>query len=244
MVEVYPSQVRESQVHTRNLSVSHGSESVIVNVDLDVRQGEFVSIVGLSGSGKTTLLNALAGFLPSSGEIQVPGRIGVVFQDYSVFPWLTVYENIAFGLKDFRRPDEDEIVRRHLKLIQMEAQADKFPAELSGGQVQRVSIARALAPNPDVIFMDEPYGALDRYTREKMQEWLLEIWTEDQKTVLFITHDIEEAVFLSDRVLVLSDGRIDQEFQVDLARPRTEDLKFSSRFIEIKKRVLEQLRKI
>src|ERR1017187_2617506 len=184
MVEVYPSQVRESQVHTRNLSVSHGSESVIVNVDLDVRQGEFVSVVGLSGSGKTTLLNALAGFLPSSGQVEVPGRIGVVFQDYSVFPWLTVYENIAFGLKDLRCPDENEIVRRHLKLIHMESHADKYPAELSGGQVQRVSIARALAPNPDVMFMDEPYGALDRYTRAQTPGGLLESWIDGEKKAL------------------------------------------------------------
>jgi ABC-type nitrate/sulfonate/bicarbonate transport system ATPase subunit len=230
------------EISVKNLSVSYGALSVLDNIDLQVEQGEFVSLVGPSGCGKTTLLNALAGFIGSNGEIQVPGKIGVVFQDYSVFPWMTVAENIAFGLKNGQVADQADIVSRHLKLIRLEDRADRYPAELSGGQIQRVGIARALAPNPDVIFMDEPYGALDRDTRDRMQKWLLDVWNEDHKTIIFVTHDMEEALFLSDRVLIVSNKTIASEYLVPFKRPRTEELKFSQDFIAMKKMVLEAMR--
>jgi len=230
------------EITAKNLSVSYGTLLVLENIDLQVGQGEFLSLVGQSGCGKTTLLNALAGFIGASGEMHVPGKIGVVFQDYSVFPWMTVAENIAFGLTNGSRQDHNAIVASHLKLIRLEDRADRYPAELSGGQIQRVGIARALAANPDVIFMDEPYGALDRDTRERMQKWLLDVWNDQHKTIIFVTHDMEEALFLSDRILVVSNKTISREFRVPFERPRNEELKFSQEFITLKKTVLEAIR--
>ncbi|HYX28483.1 MAG TPA: ABC transporter ATP-binding protein [Pyrinomonadaceae bacterium] len=228
-------------ISIKNLCVSYGALVVLEHIDLDVANGEFVSLVGPSGCGKTTLLNALAGFIPASGQINVPHRIGIVFQDYSVFPWMTVAENIGFGLNHGNGVKSD-VVREHLRMVRLEDRADKYPAELSGGQVQRVGIARALAPKPAVVFMDEPYGALDRETRERMQKWLLEVWNEDHKTIIFVTHDMEEAIFLSDRVVVLKNKTVGAEFVIPFPRPRTEELKFSSEFIGLKKTVLCELR--
>jgi ABC-type nitrate/sulfonate/bicarbonate transport system ATPase subunit len=230
------------ELTAKNLRVSYGALLVLENINLQVEQGEFLSLVGQSGCGKTTLLNALAGFIGASGEMHVPGKVGVVFQDYSVFPWMTVAENIAFGLTNGQKQDQDEIVANHLKLIRLEDRANRYPAELSGGQIQRVGIARALAANPDVIFMDEPYGALDRDTRERMQKWLLDVWNDQHKTIIFVTHDMEEALFLSDRVLVVSNKTISGEFRVPFERPRNEELKFSQDFIALKKTVLEAMR--
>jgi NitT/TauT family transport system ATP-binding protein len=225
-------------IEVRNLTVSYKDACVLDGIHLMVRRGEFVSIIGVSGSGKTTLLNALAGFIPATGELNLPRRIGVVFQDYSVFAWMTVAQNIAFGLNNGRRTSRDEIVSQHLRMIRLEDHADHYPVQLSGGQMQRVAIARALAPNPDIILMDEPFGALDRDTRERMQAWLLAVWSEEHKTILFVTHDIEEAIFLSDRVLVLGDKRIAEEFCVGFERPRSEDIKFTPRFNELKKNIV------
>lgn len=242
MVEALTNKMSEIQIRVENLSVSYEDFCVLEGINLEVQHGEFLSLVGSSGSGKTTLLNALAGFIPAGGDIQIPGKIGVVFQDHSVFPWMTVSQNIAFGLSNGQHANKEEIVRQHLKLTRLEDRADKYPSELSGGQIQRVGIARALAPNPDVIFMDEPYGALDRDTRERMQKWLLDVWTADHKTVIFVTHDIEEAIFLSDRVLVLSNRRIGKEYNVPFDRPRNEDVKFSSDFIAMKKEIFDTMK--
>ncbi|MBL8186506.1 MAG: ABC transporter ATP-binding protein [Acidobacteria bacterium] len=233
--------MNDAQISVKNLSVAYRDAVVLKQISLDVRRGEFVSLVGPSGSGKTTLLNALAGFIPASGELHVPGKVGVVFQDYSVFPWMTVAQNIAFGLENGKKEDQDEIVRHHLKLIQLEDKGDRYPAQLSGGQVQRVGIARALAPEPEVIFMDEPYGALDRHTREKMQQWLLNVWSAEHKTIIFVTHDIDEAIFLSDRVLVLNSGKVAAEHHIPFDRPRDEDIKFSSEFIRLKKEIYDRM---
>ncbi len=231
-------------ISVRNLSVSYGAGPVLDGIDLDVREGEFLSIVGSSGSGKTTLINALAGFIPSGGEINLRGRLGVVFQDYSVFPWMTVEENIAFGLGDEKGADAATVVAQHLKLSGLEEHRHKYPAQLSGGQSQRVGIARALAPRPDVLLMDEPYGALDRDTRERMQKWLLGVWGEEHKTIIFITHDIEEAAFMSDRVVLLNRKRLTDEFHVPFARPRSEEIKFSPEFNTLKKSILDSLKGI
>jgi ABC-type nitrate/sulfonate/bicarbonate transport system ATPase subunit len=242
VVEVFANEMTMAEIVVNNLSVSYGPLSVLEGISLEVDRGEFVSLVGASGCGKTTLLNALAGFIEARGEIHVPGKVGVVFQDYSVFPWMTVAENIAFGLRDGQAKDRANIVQQHLKMVRLDDRADKYPAELSGGQVQRVGIARALAPNPDVIFMDEPYGALDRDTRDRMQNWLLDVWNEDHKTIIFVTHDMEEALFLSDRILVVANKTISREFRVPFERPRNEEVKFCPDFIAMKKKVLEVMR--
>jgi NitT/TauT family transport system ATP-binding protein len=242
VAEVRADKIEGAQINVEHLSIAYRDTVVLNDLSFEVRRGEFVSLVGSSGSGKTTLLNALAGFIPAEGEIKIPGKIGVVFQDYSVFPWMTVAQNIAFGLANGMWGNEAEIVRELLKLIQLEDKADRYPAELSGGQAQRVGIARAFAPDPDVIFMDEPYGALDGHTRVKMQQWLLEVWTARHKTVIFVTHDIDEAIFLSDRILTLSGKKIAAETIVPFQRPRTEEIKFSTDFIRLKREIYERMK--
>ena len=224
-----------TQVEVQSLSVSFGTLCVLRNVSVNVRAREFVSIVGGSGSGKTTFLNALAGFIPHTGQVRMPDRRGVVFQDHSVFPWMTVEENIAFGLEDLSPSDCRQVVQHHLQLIQMEEKRKCYPAELSGGQVQRVGIARALAPKPAVVLMDEPYAALDRPTRDKMQNWLLDVWSQEQITVVLVTHDLEEALYLSDRILLLRNGHMEDDIAITFGRPRTDDIKFSPEFIKLKK---------
>jgi len=200
--------------YTKNLSVSFRNLNIIKNVNFEVKEGEFVAIVGKSGSGKSTFLKTLAGFIPFSGSIFLPKKISLIFQQYAVFPWLTVSENISFGLENMSNKKQKDILQKHLKLAELEDKKEKYPAELSGGQIQRVALARSLAPDPDILLMDEPYGALDEYTRGKMQKWLLDIWTTHKKTVLFVTHNIEEAIFLADRVLVLNNATFQKEFQV------------------------------
>jgi NitT/TauT family transport system ATP-binding protein len=224
-------------VHVKDLGVWYGDHRVLQDVNFEVQRGEFLSIVGKSGCGKSTLLNALAGFINKKGDVQIPEHVGMVFQNYSVFPWLTVRQNIAFGLDQVCGKQRESLILSHLEMVGMSNQAEKYPAQLSGGQVQRVALARALAPNPEVILMDEPFGALDLYTREKMQNWLLDIWQEHQKTVIFVTHSIEEAIFLSDRLLILGDGQVRGEVQVPFERPRAAEMKFSVKFGELERHI-------
>jgi NitT/TauT family transport system ATP-binding protein len=228
-------------VEVQSLSVSYGPLPVLTNLSVTVRAREFVAIVGGSGSGKTTFLNALAGFIAHTGQIRMPHRLGVVFQDHSVFPWMTVEQNIAFGLNNLGEPERRAVVERHLRLIQMEEKRRCYPAELSGGQVQRVGIARALAPKPELVLMDEPYASLDRPTRDKMQSWLLNIWEQEQITILFVTHDLEEALYLSDRILILRNGHMQDDVPVPFGRPRSEDIKFSTEFIRLKRELYEAI---
>ncbi len=227
-------------IQVSNLRVQLDQHEILHGIDLALQRGEFVSLVGRSGSGKSTLLHALVGFIPSQGQVQTPQDMGIVFQNYAVFPWLTVRGNIALGLHGAKHPNQ-EIVDNHLELVGLASEAHKYPSQLSGGQTQRVALARALAPNPEVILMDEPFGALDMYTRGKMQTWLLDVWEKNQKTVLFVTHNIEEAMFLSDRVVVLGDGSVMGEHQVLFDRPRLESIKFTAEFIEQKKQILESI---
>ncbi|MFD1330685.1 ABC transporter ATP-binding protein [Methylopila musalis] len=235
-----------------------GAEEAFValsRVDLDIAKGEFLSIIGPSGCGKTTLLNLLAGFLkPSTGTVWRSGLANpapgpdrtMMFQDYALYPWMTVAENVGFGLlaKSLPRRERDEIVRHFIRLVRLQGFEDKYPDQLSGGMRQRVSIARALAPDPAVVLMDEPFGALDSLTRDEMQEELLSIWAETGKTFVLVTHSIDEAVFLSDRVIAMSakPGRIQTVLDIPLARPRRPDIRTrDADFLELKQTIFDLL---
>lgn len=213
-------------------------------VQLDIANNEFVSIVGPSGCGKSTLLYLLGGFLPlEQGEILVDGRKvtkpgpdrGIVFQHFALFPWKTVRENVTYGLELKRMPaaQRNELAQKFIDLVKLTGFEDSWPAQLSGGMRQRVAIARTLVTDPDVLLMDEPFGALDAQTRGLLQEELLAIWGMTRKTVLFVTHDVNEAVLLSDRVVVMSarPGRIKTTLDIDLPRPRTPDVTRSQQFV-------------
>ena len=211
--------------------VREGNLPALSAVDLEVAEGEFVSIVGPSGCGKSTLLYILGGFIRAdSGLIEVGGKPvtgpgtdrGVVFQEYALFPWLTVTQNIRYGLEmtGVARREREETVRRLVRTIGLEGFEHRFPRELSGGMKQRVAIARTLAYDPGILLLDEPFGALDAQTRETMQDELLRLWQATRKTVVMVTHDVNEAVYLSDRVLVMSQrpGRMVAEFTIAIDR--------------------------
>jgi len=225
-------------------------------VDLVVGDGEFVSIVGPSGCGKSTLLYIVAGFLDCEGAVSIDGRRvtgpgtdrGVVFQEQALFPWLTVRGNILYGPKARGVPTAEraEIADRLIGMIGLQGFEDRFPRELSGGMRQRVALARTLACDPSILLLDEPFGALDAQTREFMQDELLRIWHETGKTILMITHDVDEAVYLSDRVLVMSarPGRLVDAFTVDLDRSRPrEDVVLSDHFRDIRNQVWLSVRR-
>ena len=228
--------------------------NAVRDVSLDVPAGEFVSVVGPSGCGKSTILNMVAGFIPpSSGEIRVGDRSvtgpgpdrGVVFQSFALFPWKTVLENVAFGpkMRGVARPERERIAREFLDLAGLGAAAGRYPNELSGGMQQRVGVARALANEPDVLLMDEPFASVDAQTRMTLQEELTRIWQERRPTVLFITHDVPEAVFLANRVVVLSKGRVLADVEVSLPRPRRWDpLVASDDFKSLSNKVLQLVR--
>ena len=207
---------------------------VLEDVNAEVARGEFVCIVGPSGCGKSTLLNIIGGFLRcTAGQVLVEGvpvtgpdpRRIFVFQENGVFPWLNVSENIGFGLRRKEPAEKERIVRHYTEMVGLTGFETAYPAELSGGMRQRVEIARALAANPDIIYMDEPFGALDFITRLKMRADLVRIWEHERKTILFVTHDIEEAVQLADRVLIMSrrPATIQEVIEVTLPRPREMD---------------------
>lgn len=229
--------------------------TALENIDLEIESGEFVSIVGPSGCGKTTFLNLLGGFTkPTAGAVLKNNRVikapgpdrTMMFQDYALFPWLTVRENIAFGLAAKGQTAAERSARadHFIALVGLTGFADAYPAQLSGGMRQRVSIARALAPEPDAVLMDEPFAALDSLTRDKLQEELLTIWSRRRTTLVLITHNIDEAIYLSDRVVVMSKrpGRIRAILPVPLPRPR--DAKIRIRhpvFLDLKQNVSELL---
>jgi len=205
----------------------------LARVDLTIARGQFVCLIGASGCGKSTLLRIIAGFEePSSGEISVHGRAitgpasdrGMVFQEYALFPWMTVRQNIAFGPRQRGKTGKEveAIANEYIKLVGLERFSDRFPSQLSGGMKQRVAIARVLANEANILLMDEPFGALDALTREQLQYELLQIWARTGVTVLFVTHSVEEATLLADRIAVMTagPGRIDSDLNIDLARPR------------------------
>jgi len=211
----------------------HGATIALESIDLQVRAGEFVCLLGPSGCGKSTLLNLVAGLdHPTSGDVHTDGKpvAGpgtdrvMIFQNAALFPWLNVLENVAFGhrMAGVPKAERDATARRFLQLVHLAEFDRAFVHELSGGMQQRVALARALALNPDVLLMDEPFGALDAQTRDMLHDELQTIWSETGKTVLFVTHNVREAIVLGDRVLVLSPrpGRVRREFRIDLPRPR------------------------
>jgi ABC-type nitrate/sulfonate/bicarbonate transport system ATPase subunit len=225
------------------------------NLSLDVYDREFLSIVGPSGCGKSTLLRVVAGLIePTSGEVLLDGRRvtrpgadrGMVFQSYTLFPWLTVKGNVEFGprLKGLPGKERARLAQEYLEMVGLKGFENSYPKELSGGMMQRVAIARALANDPEVLLMDEPFGALDAQTRTIMQELLVNLWQRTPKTIIFVTHDIDEALFISDRVYIMTarPGRIKQVLNVELPRPRSFDIITSPEFIEQKKLVLDAIK--
>ena len=200
-------------------------------IDLIIDKGEFVCLIGASGCGKSTLLRILAGFeAPSSGDVRVydapitgpASDRGMVFQDYALFPWMTVRENIAFGPRQKKRQDAADIAAKYVDMVGLGPFAERYPYQLSGGMKQRVAIARVLANEATILLMDEPFGALDALTREQLQDELLEIWARTQVTIIFVTHSVEEATLLADRVIVMTagPGRVESDNRLRLARPR------------------------
>ncbi|NNN24897.1 MULTISPECIES: ABC transporter ATP-binding protein [Pseudomonas] len=239
----------------KSFAVGQSRREVLRNIDLTLADNEFVSIVGTSGCGKSTLLSIAAGLEEfDSGSVKVDGvpitgpglDRGVVFQSYTLLPWLTARQNVEFALKaaGMSRAQCREIADEHLELVKLTKFAEAYPNELSGGMKQRVAIARALSYRPKILLMDEPFGALDAMTRHQMQELLTSIWETHRLTVMFVTHDVEEAVYLSDRIVVmgLGPGRIKATFDVKLGRPRYEDMAASAEFIDLQRQVLRSIR--
>jgi ABC-type nitrate/sulfonate/bicarbonate transport system ATPase subunit len=239
----------------RRFASTTGSTLALQATDLDVAENDFITILGPSGCGKSTLLRIVAGLdHPTAGEVQLDGRRiegpgadrGMVFQSYTLFPWLSVLDNVCFGLRErgMARPQQLEIGHAFLAKVGLKGFANHYPKQLSGGMQQRTALARALANDPRMLLMDEPFGALDHQTRELMQELLLGIWEAQAKTVLFVTHDIDEAVFMGSRVVVMSarPGRIKLDRRVDLPHPRPYSVKTTPAFVALKAELTEAVR--
>ena len=234
----------------RVFGVPDGSFVALENFNLQVFDGEFVTVVGPSGCGKSTAMNIAAGLLkPSSGKCLVDGKAvegpgperGVIFQQYALFPWLTVRQNVEFGLKlkGVERAERRRIADHYIGLVGLTDFADALPKQLSGGMKQRCAIARAYAVDPQVLLMDEPFGALDALTRVRMQNQLLDTWMRERRTVMFITHDVDEAVYLANRVVVMASrpGRLQEIIEVDLPYPRNDEIRLSPQFAAIRNQV-------
>ena len=251
--------IEKGRVEVKDFSLNYetidGTFPAVMNTDIHVEPGEFVSIVGPSGCGKSTLLNAVAGFLkPTTGTVTVDGESitgpsadrGMVFQQYSLFPWKTVRENVEFGLKmrGMERTHRERAARTLLGLAGLEAFEKHYPDRLSGGMKQRVGIVRALATGPKVLLLDEPFGALDAQTRIIMQQILTNMWQRLKISVLFVTHDIDEAIFLSDRVYCMSarPGSIKSEIPIRLERPRQQSMIMSSEFLTLRRALMSLIR--
>ncbi|MCV3273298.1 ABC transporter ATP-binding protein [Roseobacter sinensis] len=249
----------KGHISVNEVSITFGTgpdaHLAVETTSIEIKAGEFVCILGPSGCGKSTLLNAVAGYVkPTTGEVIVDGVMvekpgpdrGMVFQQYSLLPWKTVYENVAFGPKmaGASRTSAGSTANTFLELVGLKKFGNRYPAELSGGMQQRVGIARALANYPSVLLMDEPFGALDAQTRLMMQESLLDIWKHFGTTVVFVTHDVDEAVFLADRVLIMSaaPGRIIEDVKIELPRPRTTDLAATSEYIKARQFCLDTIK--
>jgi NitT/TauT family transport system ATP-binding protein len=252
-----PAPGRPVKLTARGLAHTYAGRTATValaGIDLDVFENEFLVLVGPSGCGKTTFLQIVAGFVtPTEGRVECDGRVvtepgpdrGYVFQEDAVFPWLTVRQNVEFGLEARGLPvaERRRIAEHFVRLVGLDGFADALPKELSGGMLKRVDLARAYAIDPAVLLMDEPFGPLDAQTRAAMQEELERIWEQARKTVVFVTHDIEEAVFLADRIVVFTPrpGRIQAVIDVDLPRPRRSEVKLTEAFVALKRRAWQAI---
>jgi NitT/TauT family transport system ATP-binding protein len=225
------------------------SVAALEDINLDISDGEFICLVGPSGCGKSTLLNAMGGFLsPTSGSVTIDGeavtgpdqRRILVFQERGVFPWLTVEGNIGFGLSKLSRAERESRIAHYVQLVRLQGFEHSYPSDLSGGMKQRLQVARALAVNPDILFLDEPFGALDSITRVIMRGELLRIWQTERRTIVFVTHDIDEAVQLADRVVVLSSrpAKIQDILDIDIPHPRNIS---SPRYLGLRDELLKQI---
>jgi ABC-type nitrate/sulfonate/bicarbonate transport system ATPase subunit len=242
---------------SRSFAATHGNAATLAlqATSLEAAENDFITILGPSGCGKSTLLRIVAGLdQPTTGEVLLDGRRvsgpgadrGMVFQSYTLFPWLNVRENVCFGLRERGLPQQEQrdIAQSFIERVGLTGFEGHYPKQLSGGMQQRTALARALANGPRMLLMDEPFGALDHQTRELMQELLLGIWESEQKTVLFVTHDIDEAVFMGNRVMVMSarPGRIKHECAVPFAHPRHYSIKTTPDFVRLKAELTEQVR--
>ncbi|MFN3571019.1 MAG: ABC transporter ATP-binding protein [Polaromonas sp.] len=243
-----------SQV-SKTFAGANGGTVALQATDLSVAENDFITILGPSGCGKSTLLRMVAGLdTPSTGSITLDGKPvtgpgadrGMVFQSYTLFPWLSILENVCFGLREKGLPlaEQHAIAQPFIQKVGLTGFENHFPKQLSGGMQQRTALARALANNPRMLLMDEPFGALDHQTRELMQELLQGIWEAERKTVLFVTHDIDEAIFMGNRVVVMSarPGRIKCDLKVEIAHPRHYSVKTTPVFMELKARLTEEIR--
>ena len=245
-------------LQVKNLSKTYDnngkSTEVIKDLSFGIGDKQFIAIVGSSGCGKTTILKIIAGLLESTnGKILLDNKVvsepgqdrGMIFQNFSLFPWLTVKNNIGFGLdvRNIDQKEKDKIIEHYLRVTDLTDFADFYPKSLSGGMQQRVAIARTLANNPKILLMDEPFGSLDSQTRSAMQEFLTKLWESEQKTILFVTHDVEEAIFLADKVILLTTRptKIKKEYNINFQRPRLHDLKFSEEFFKLEREITKDL---
>jgi NitT/TauT family transport system ATP-binding protein len=248
-----------TKLHIHNVSKTYRSDGqevlAVDEIDLKIKNKEFATILGPSGCGKSTLLRIVAGLIkPTKGIVRLDGNVisrpgqdrGMVFQSYTLFPWLTVTENIRFGLEisGMATAEQERIAQEFVEKVGLKGFEKTYPRGLSGGMKQRVAIARALANNPAILLLDEPFGALDAQTRALMQELLTQIWEELHKTILFVTHDVEEAIFLSDRVFIMTarPGKIKAEIDISLERPRNYEIKATESFLNLKKQALTLIR--
>ena len=252
-VETRPVRVKIDNV-VKKYSGRTGEMVALNGVSLDIHDNEFICVVGPSGCGKSTLLNIIAGLLePTEGKVFCDGKEvvgtgterGVVFQQYALFPWLTVQKNVMFALemRGIKGKEAKAKAMEYLEMVDLAKFADSYPKELSGGMKQRVAIARAYAAEPDVLLMDEPFGALDAQTRTQLQTELLETWEKHNKTCFFITHDVDEAIILAQRVVIMSarPGRIKEIVEIDIPYPRTQETKLTPEFIELKNHIWRQV---
>jgi NitT/TauT family transport system ATP-binding protein len=258
-IGIGPMKKQEGQISIRNVAIDfvtgHRVVEAVKDISINLRPGEFTTLLGPSGCGKSSLLGAIAGFVPLSGgqilvdekPVRKPDRTrGIVFQDHNLFPWKTVQGNVEFGpkMRRIRKDERNRLAGEILERVHLKGFETSYPDQLSGVMQQRVNLARVLVNRPNVLLLDEPFASLDAQTRLQMQEMLLKLWSELCVTIVFVTHDIDEAILLSDRILVMSQrpGRIRADLEVPLARPRTADQLTSSEFNRLKKQCLQLLR--
>lgn len=245
----------KGRILIENLSVIYRNNICAVkNLNFEVNPRELVCLIGSNGCGKTTVLYAIANYIKYSGRILLDGeqmnminpKIGVIFQQYNLFPWKTVLENINFGLKfnNTNKKERDVLIKRYINLMKLNGFENCYPSQLSGGMQQRVAIARTLVTDPEIILMDEPFSSLDAQTRFSMCNLLFKIWNKYKKTIIFVTHDIDESIYLADRILVMAKrpGRVKKEFKVNLKRPRTFEITLNQDYLNLKSKIFRLLK--